>query len=234
MDGGASTQCGSRDEDRCEADGACWLARCPGCRRELSLCLPSNTRGAFACPRVACPPCSQLGSDSCGAETGCASLICEDCTEAGQFVCYDPQGPVPSCPRVDCACAGLSPGECFAAPDCHGVYLDEPGNCACDEPGCCMVFQRCTSPGRAQCGFFGGPLCTLPAPTCGEGFSVRFVDECWDGARDGKSACSSVPAFWTAAVSRDGFACGLRATRQRLSGSRLRGPRPESSSRSIS
>lgn len=175
----------------CEAMSACAFFQGPSCNGEpgVTFCYPKGSAVDYFCPPPP-PACSTLDEAACSARTDCRVDHCPACSGGSLALCARLTDPPSTCPHCVVPCSQVTVLEdCEVRTDCHAVYQD-PGTCACAEPGCCAKFSFCADGNSAKCS--GNPVCKSAAPHCEGIFVVSYTDTCYEGCVE-QADCTAYP-----------------------------------------
>jgi hypothetical protein len=169
--------CRELDAAACAAESACRVQGCPDCRGGSSFhgCVDKDDDELLACPGIACLPCSAYSDEPSCQAAGCTVGTCPDC-QGGEIFggCHEPgTKPAPVCPAsCPAPCGTLDEAACSTSSSCHATYQD-PGTCACAQPGCCAQFDACVEGDKADC---TGPAgCAAPTPLCDGDYVISYT-----------------------------------------------------------
>jgi hypothetical protein len=118
-----------------------------------------NAGGIWACTLLYCPPSDAAGVDK---PADGAVHARDAASDGGQGTCSEEK----------------TAAACDARSDCHSLFMDS-NLCNCAEPGCCMIFERCTDRAQADCR--GPAMCKMMPPTCGTDYVVAYLETCYEG-----------------------------------------------------
>jgi hypothetical protein len=191
--GGESGSCSGLGATDCQARHGCAYYVC-NCRGTGICTTPQPTPPACDCP-LNCP---SLDETTCRSRSPiCRTDYCPTCGGAQTFAgCAFADAPppmcvAPPCPPLSCA-QETTRDACDRRTDCHSVLFDGSTLCKCASPDCCISFVACADGGKAVC-TTGQPLmCTKVAPYCGPGYTVSYVDRCYEGCVAAKE-CDPLP-----------------------------------------